>query len=142
MRVPAAPAFSRFAVDALVALLLVVGAAFATWQANKLVDPVIYEGDTINVWFDADVPRVIENETSRGSDHYRTKVHPLYSLMTFPPVRILIVAARPVPDRGGEGIPFGPGRALARDPLRPAQIDGLPLVRSGDIRAGWGDPDR
>src|SRR5580765_3343152 len=83
--------FSRNAVDALLALLLAVGAATAAWHANRLIDPVIYEGNTIDVWFEADTPRVVEDETSYGAHHYRTKVHPLLSLMSFLPVRILIV---------------------------------------------------
>jgi hypothetical protein len=53
---------------------------------------VIYEGNTIDVWFEADTPRVIEDETDYGAHHYRTKVHPLLTLMSLPPVRVLMLA--------------------------------------------------
>lgn len=43
-----------------------------------------------NVWFQGDLPRVYENMTDRLSDgHYRVKVHPLYSLLTYLPTYTL-----------------------------------------------------
>ena len=45
--------------------------------------------------------------------------------------------ARRVSSRGGNNIRFDPGRALARNALCRAENHGLPLVRSGDIRAAW-----
>lgn len=37
-----------------------------------------------NVWFQADIGRVYYNMTEQRSNHYRTKVHPLFSLATHP----------------------------------------------------------
>lgn len=44
---------------------------------------------TNNVWFQADIGNVYENMTDRLSDHYQTKVHPLFSLAVNPPIYIL-----------------------------------------------------
>jgi hypothetical protein len=54
-----------------------------------LIDPVIYEPFTFDSWFEADVPRVFANMTDRHSNHYRTKVHPLFSLTGFLPVYLI-----------------------------------------------------
>lgn len=43
-----------------------------------------------NLWFEADVPRVIANLTDAASDHYRTSVHPLTSLLLSTPAIALI----------------------------------------------------
>ena len=42
-----------------------------------------------NLWFGADIARVIENMTNPDSDLYRLKVHPLFSLLTLPITRPL-----------------------------------------------------
>ncbi|WP_446809604.1 hypothetical protein ACH50O_20500 [Methylomonas sp. 2BW1-5-20] len=46
-----------------------------------------------NVWFQADLSRVFENMTNQLSEgHYRLKVHPLFSILTYPPVTLLVRA--------------------------------------------------
>ncbi|MEM8986105.1 MAG: hypothetical protein AAGC95_05225 [Pseudomonadota bacterium] len=47
-------------------------------------------------WFNADIQRIIENITERGSDHYRTKVHPLFSLVFGTPFVVLKQLGVPV----------------------------------------------
>ncbi|MBK8277205.1 MAG: hypothetical protein IPK92_15640 [Nitrospira sp.] len=43
-----------------------------------------------DVWFDGDMPRIYGNMVDRNSiGHFRVKVHPLYSLETYPPVAAL-----------------------------------------------------
>ncbi len=42
-----------------------------------------------DLWFDADTQRVFDNLTDRYSDHYRTSVHPLASLLLSTPTIIL-----------------------------------------------------
>ena len=42
-----------------------------------------------DLWFDADTQRVFDNLTDRYSDHYRTSVHPLTSLLLSTPTVIL-----------------------------------------------------
>ena len=44
---------------------------------------------TQDLWFDADTRRVFDNLTYRFSDHYRTSVHPLTSLLLSTPTIIL-----------------------------------------------------
>lgn len=60
-----------------------------SYLGAQLIDPVIFDWDTYNTWFQADIPRVFANMTARGGGHYRTKVHPLFSLTAFPPVYVL-----------------------------------------------------
>jgi hypothetical protein len=37
-----------------------------------------------DVWFEADVVRVIDDMSHRGANHYRTTVHPLFPMLTYP----------------------------------------------------------
>ena len=41
-----------------------------------------------NGWFGADTQRVFENLTDRESDHYRSRVHPLFALLCYSPTII------------------------------------------------------
>lgn len=75
--------------DILILVVLAVAAGFTSYQAAKLVNPILFNPNTFNVWFDADIPRVFANMTERLSDHYRVKVHPLFSLIAFSPVYVL-----------------------------------------------------
>lgn len=43
-----------------------------------------------NVWFQGDITRIYDNMTNRHAyGHYRANVHPLYSLITYPPTFLL-----------------------------------------------------
>lgn len=43
-----------------------------------------------NVWFQGDITRIYDNMTNRyAHGHYRANVHPLYSLLTYPPTFLL-----------------------------------------------------
>lgn len=89
----------RWLVDALrpdltAALLFVLTVAASGIYFHALagkIPTILYASDQIldNVWFEADLHRVFDNMTDRASDHYRTKVHPLFSLAAFPPVHTL-----------------------------------------------------
>ncbi len=37
-----------------------------------------------NIWFQADIARVIDNMTNRGGNHWRTSVHPVTSILFYP----------------------------------------------------------
>lgn len=37
-----------------------------------------------DVWYGADIPRVVANMTDVASDHFRTKVHPIFSFLILP----------------------------------------------------------
>lgn len=68
--------------DALILIMLIVLAAVASYSAGlHLNTEGLRKGD---VWFQADIGRVYKNMTERSSNHYRTNVHPVFSLTTAP----------------------------------------------------------
>ena len=78
-------------INALMAILLfTAGALFSYWNSTKLPPELkLKSAEPENVWFQADIARVYDNITRRHSDHYRTKVHPLFSIVTNPVVSVL-----------------------------------------------------
>lgn len=70
--------------DFVVALIVFCLAAIGSSVAQSRVNPAATAAP--NVWFQADSGRVYKNMTERYSNHYRTKVHPLFSLATHPVV--------------------------------------------------------
>src|SRR4028119_791309 len=75
--------------DILLAVALASVAGFASYQGAQLINPVIVDDQSNNVWFEADVSRVFANMTERNSDNYRAKVHPIFTLITFPIVFVI-----------------------------------------------------
>jgi len=76
--------------DILIVLSLAVIAGLASYYLAQLIDPVIVNKQVYNVWFDGDSPRVFAQMTSRSDyEHYRNKVHPLFSLIAYPPTFLL-----------------------------------------------------
>ena len=75
--------------DILLVIAIAAVAGFASYQGARLINPVIFNPQADDVWFESDISRVFRNMTQQGSDHYRTKVHPLFSLIAFPPVYLL-----------------------------------------------------
>ncbi len=50
----------------------------------------LYDKEHINLWFGGDQPRLVESLKDRTNGwHYRSTVHPLYSLLVFPFAAIL-----------------------------------------------------
>jgi hypothetical protein len=80
--------------DVVLAILLSVGAAVAVLHGARQLDPLLLTWEGMDVWLSGDTGRVFENVTSRESDHYRVKVHPLFSLAAYPLVKALRIAAR------------------------------------------------
>ncbi|MBD2593975.1 hypothetical protein H6G74_06485 [Nostoc spongiaeforme FACHB-130] len=74
-------------IDVLTAIILAILGGVACYLGAQLIDPVITK--VINVWFGGDMQRVFDNMTSRLSNHYRLKVHPLFSLLAYPGVKVL-----------------------------------------------------
>jgi hypothetical protein len=72
---------------ALVALFAVLGGACACYVGSRL-EPLTYVSFN-DFWFGADTARVFGNLTDRFSNHYRTNVHPLFSLLVCAPVTAL-----------------------------------------------------
>ncbi|BAT53146.1 hypothetical protein NOS3756_21050 [Nostoc sp. NIES-3756] len=75
--------------DILIVLVLAVLAGIFVYQGSQFVNPEIAKSYTINVWFGADCPRVFDDMVHPGANHYRTKVHPLFVILTLPLVFIL-----------------------------------------------------
>ena len=63
--------------------LVVLGVVGALLIASR-IDPAVLQRQTQDTWFDADVARVISDMTSRTNSHFRTNVHPLFSLWVYP----------------------------------------------------------
>ena len=55
--------------------------------SSSLTDP-FYQ--SFNIWFGADIPRILSNMVSPCANHYRTSVHPLFSLLTLAVTRPLL----------------------------------------------------
>jgi hypothetical protein len=68
--------------DVLLALTLVLIGGSASHQGSTLIPPILLS--TYDVWFESDLARIYDNMADRWSDHYRTKVHPAFSLLTHP----------------------------------------------------------
>lgn len=66
------------------ALGLAVAAAALSWWALAQFDDSLYRPNGSDIWFEADQPRVLQNLTDRGSNHHRTSVHPLFSILFYP----------------------------------------------------------
>lgn len=77
--------------DIVLAVILAGAAAFASYQGVGRFDPVIFDRDwdTDDVLFDSDSARVFVNMSNRWSNHFKTREHPLFSLLTFTPVKAL-----------------------------------------------------
>ena len=79
------PASSRIArADVALAAFAFVLVAMITWGASGFVDARLLEHQTVDVWFEADIARVVENMSERWSNHYRAQVHPILALVVLP----------------------------------------------------------
>lgn len=72
-------------IDIQLALSLTVITGLAAYFGTLRIDSAIIPYD---VWFGSDIPRIIANMSEKLSNHYRTKVHPLFSLIACLPVYI------------------------------------------------------
>lgn len=77
--------------DALIAIVLAAVVGLVSYHGATRLSPTLLR--TTDVWFESDLVRVYDNMTDRWSNHYRTKVHPLFSLVAYPlvyPLRKLV----------------------------------------------------
>jgi hypothetical protein len=72
--------------DIAIALTLATLFALAATQGAARMPLSLMHPDYDDVWFTSDPDRVYANMTYRGSDNSRAVVHPLFLLMTYPPV--------------------------------------------------------
>ena len=75
--------------DIFIAVFLAILAGLASYGCAQFISPILFENPSWDVWFESDLPRSFANMIVRSSNHYRTSVHPLFSLIAFPPAYIL-----------------------------------------------------
>jgi len=79
----------RIVVGACCLGVFLVGAAISLVLLTKVMGLHVHELPNLSLWFESDVWRVYSNLVDRYSDHYRTAVHPLASLLLSTPVIVL-----------------------------------------------------
>src|SRR5882757_1400843 len=74
--------------DLAISLILLVSVTLSVWNITAIHDHVrtLIDPRADDVWFEADVDRVYDDMTDRGANHYRTTVHPIFPLLTYPVV--------------------------------------------------------
>ena len=84
----AAPRNGRaLAWDALVAAVLALAAVLLLSMLARQLPPELFVRDSgLDAWFQSDTPRVLANMVDAQSNHYRTKVHPIASIVIHPMV--------------------------------------------------------
>ncbi len=75
--------------DIAISFTLFALGAIVVFAATSRMDPRLLSPGAMDLWFEADAPRVFENLVDRWSNFSRAKVHPLFGLLAFPPVLIL-----------------------------------------------------
>jgi hypothetical protein len=89
----------RHLLDAMIAVILAMLAGLGAFHGQGRVDPLLLSVDGWDVWFDADPPHVYDNLINRRSDHVRTKDHPLFTLLTYPVVKVIRLVSGYIPSR-------------------------------------------
>jgi len=89
MLTPLSSFIRRFKKDLIVASGLAILFFVVSFILSGRIDPVIYKQEAMNVWFEGDIPRVHDNLVDRWGDEYRVRVHPLFSLFSYPIVNTL-----------------------------------------------------
>lgn len=83
---PAAPS-NRLLYDLLVAVLFSILVGYGAYRGSEAIHPIVFDKVSDDVWFESDQPRIFACMTNRYSEsHYRTNVHPLFSVTGFLPV--------------------------------------------------------
>jgi hypothetical protein len=75
-------AISTLTPDIGIGVVLAAASACIVWHLTGLDAhvPLLIDVRADDVWFEGDVKRVVDNMTDTASAHYRTSVHPLFSL--------------------------------------------------------------
>lgn len=74
-----------------IVMAIALGAVLGTivYLRAAVFDPILLENPSFDIWFEADLPRTFANIIARDSNHFRTRVHPLFSLIAYFPVFFL-----------------------------------------------------
>ncbi|MBT2326256.1 hypothetical protein J7E62_28425 [Variovorax paradoxus] len=75
---------SSLAWDALLAALLAALALLLLAALSRQLPAQLFARGGLDAWFQADLPRVLANMVDSQSNHYRTKVHPIASILIHP----------------------------------------------------------
>lgn len=80
----------RHRADVALIALLAIGAAYCAWVLTGLHDhiTILRDARADDVWFEGDVDRVFGNMTDRFSNHFRSQVHPVFSLFALVGTRL------------------------------------------------------
>ena len=71
--------------DALVAAVLAALALALIFSLARHLPPQLFARETgLDAWFQSDLPRTLANMVDAQSNHYRTKVHPIASILIHP----------------------------------------------------------
>ena len=66
--------------DKVLVIVIALVAAVGAWILASRLSTVVLEGSNPDIYFSSDASRVQANMVTRNSDHWRTGVHPLFSL--------------------------------------------------------------
>lgn len=75
--------------DILLVVILAAMAGFVSYQGAQLINPLIFDWQNMDVWFQGDSPRVFRDMAVYSGEHFRTTVHPLFVLIVLPLVYIV-----------------------------------------------------
>jgi hypothetical protein len=75
--------------DVALGVALAAVCAAVTCHGADVIGTKIADWQSFDLWFQSDAPRLFENLTRRHSDHYRSNVHPLFSLVGYGGVYLL-----------------------------------------------------
>ncbi|MBX2811466.1 MAG: hypothetical protein KTR25_06645 [Myxococcales bacterium] len=83
-----------------------LGITVSTWTSATANEPgfELHHRSNVNLWFEADIPRVYENMTDLQSNHYRTSVHPISSLILAPITVSLTMTTGATPVQVARGV--------------------------------------
>jgi hypothetical protein len=81
----------QWRLDIVILAFLLIEASLISYAGSQLINPVILKDYTEDVWFGADIERVFANLTNAASSYDRIKVHPLFPILAFPIVKLLML---------------------------------------------------
>lgn len=81
---PTAQPTDRILTDVILGLIVALLAAFGAWLLAGRVPTAVLDPRNPDIYFSSDISRVHANMATRESNHWRTNVHPLFSLQLHP----------------------------------------------------------
>jgi len=75
--------------DLVIAVALLLTAGLGVFLQSGQLDRRLLSYEAVDVWFEADIARVIDNMSDRWSNFHRANVHPLFGPLMYPPTQVL-----------------------------------------------------